>query len=143
MSGSVKYLIRPLLSGVLGLAKSTLQDRNKLKNLVSTASLKMSTAQAGITSVKNDLTTLLDLVRAWIRGEYREVPWSTVLLVTGALIYFVNPMDAVPDILPATGLLDDAGVIGFVLASVKHDIESFRKWQFSSVRTGSSTFQPE
>ncbi|MEM7362327.1 MAG: YkvA family protein, partial [Bacteroidota bacterium] len=45
----------------------------------------------------------------------------------GALIYFVNPFDAVPDLIPAAGLLDDATVIGFVIASVKQDIDNYKK----------------
>lgn len=55
------------------------------------------------------------------------MPRNTLLIGTGAVVYFVNPFDAIPDILPAAGLLDDASVIGFVLASAKNDIEKFRK----------------
>ncbi len=50
----------------------------------------------------------------------------TLVLCTGALVYLVNPLDAVPDIVPAVGLLDDATVIGFVLASIKQDIQNFK-----------------
>lgn len=127
-------MARPLLFGALGVAAAALRDENRLKTLVGSAGDKLNSAHAGIKSVGNDARTLRDLVRAWMRREYREVPWPTLLLTAGALVYFVNPLDAIPDILPATGLVDDAGVIGFVLASVKNDIEKFRKWQ--SDRTG-------
>jgi len=129
-------MARPLLLGALGVAVATLRDENKLKTLVGSAGDKLSSAHAGIRSVRNDAGTLTNLVKAWMRREYREVPWSTLLLTAGALVYFVNPMDAIPDILPATGLIDDAGVIGFVLASVKNDIERFRKWQADSNGVG-------
>ena len=66
------------------------------------------------------------------------MPWSTVLLGTGAVIYFVNPFDAIPDILPAAGLLDDASVIGFVLASAKNDIEKFRNHKADTTPPGTS-----
>lgn len=136
-------MARPLLLGALGVAVATLRDETKLKTLVGSAGDKLSSAHAGIKSVRNDAGTLTNLVKAWMRREYREVPWSTLLLTAGALVYFVNPMDAIPDILPATGLIDDAGVIGFVLASVKNDIEKFRKWQSASTGAGTETTGPE
>lgn len=108
-------------------AGALLNDRKALAALLISASSKIETGGGRIASVKNDIATLIELLKAWIRGEYREVPWNTLLLGTGAVVYFVNPFDAIPDILPAAGLLDDASVIGFVLASAKNDIEKFRK----------------
>jgi len=136
-------MARPLLLGALGVAAAALRDDNKLKTLVGAAGDKLSSAHAGIKSAGNDARTLRDLVKAWMRREYRDVPWSTLLLTAGALVYFVNPMDAIPDILPATGLVDDAGVIGFVLASVKNDIEKFRKWQSDSTGASQGNAGPE
>jgi uncharacterized membrane protein YkvA (DUF1232 family) len=104
-----------------------LNDRKALINLLGSASAKIDSGGARVASVKNDIATFVELLKAWISGEYREIPWTTILLGTGALVYFVNPLDAIPDILPAAGLLDDASVIGFVLAAAKNDIEKFRK----------------
>jgi len=115
-------------------AGALLNDKKALAGLLASASSKIETGGERFASVKNDIRTLLDLLKAWIRGEYREVPWNTLLLGTGAVVYFVNPFDAIPDILPAVGLLDDASVIGFVLASAKNDIERFRKH-----KTGAAT----
>jgi uncharacterized membrane protein YkvA (DUF1232 family) len=108
-------------------AGALLNDKKALAGLLVSASSKIEAGGNRIASVKNDAATLIELLKAWIRGEYREVPWNTLLLGTGAVVYFVNPFDAIPDILPAAGLLDDASVIGFVLASAKNDIEKFRK----------------
>jgi uncharacterized membrane protein YkvA (DUF1232 family) len=33
-------------------------------------------------------------------------------MAIGALAYFISPIDAIPDIIPVTGFLDDAAVIG-------------------------------
>ena len=75
------------------------------------------------------------MLKAWAKGDYREVPWMTLVLSTGALIYFVNPFDAVPDMVPVLGLLDDATVIGFVVASIGKDIQNFRTCRFSHTET--------
>ena len=108
-------------------AGTLLNDRRALIGLIGSASAKIESGSSRIASIKNDTGTLVELLKAWISGEYREIPWTTLLLGTGAVIYFVNPFDAIPDILPAAGLLDDASVLGFVVASAKNDIERFRK----------------
>ncbi len=116
----------PYILKAVTMAGSLLNDRRALINLIGSASAKIESGGARLSSVKSDIETLVELLRAWIRGEYRDVPWRTLLLGTGAVLYFVNPFDAIPDILPAAGLLDDASVIGFVVASAKNDIEKFR-----------------
>jgi len=35
-------------------------------------------------------------------------------LIIGALLYFINPFDAIPDLTPYLGFLDDVGVITLV-----------------------------
>ena len=43
------------------------------------------------------------------------VAWYRKSIVVGALIYFISPIDAIPDIAPLVGYLDDLGVIMAVL----------------------------
>ncbi|MEW6701923.1 MAG: YkvA family protein [Bacteroidota bacterium] len=49
----------------------------------------------------------------YMRDKY--VPWYRKSIVIGALIYFISPIDAVPDIAPLVGYLDDLGVIMAVI----------------------------
>ena len=43
-----------------------------------------------------------------------EAAWETKAAAIGALIYLIFPVDAVPDVIPVFGLLDDVAVILFV-----------------------------
>jgi len=126
-----------LLSLAVKGSGAVLQDKSKLNELVDTASINMDSGRRKINSIKGDLSTLLSLIKAWVKGDYRNVSRTTLLMSAGAVIYFVNPLDAIPDVLPATGLLDDATVIGIVIASIKKDIEKFRVWE--SAYSGFST----
>jgi uncharacterized membrane protein YkvA (DUF1232 family) len=139
MVGPANTKVKPLISKALNRARKILGNEEDLTNLVGSASLKLKSYDSKIKSGKNDAVTLLDMIKAWVSGEYREVPRATLLLCVAALIYFVNPFDAIPDILPATGLLDDVTVIGFVLASIKEDVERFRSWRTD--RTDISPFK--
>ena len=43
------------------------------------------------------------------------VSWHRKAIIVGALIYFIVPIDAIPDIAPLVGYMDDLGVITAVL----------------------------
>ena len=74
------------------------------------------------------LTALFRLLRAYIRRDYLDIPWGSIVLVIVAIIYFVSPIDLIPDILPF-GLIDDAAVIAYVVAQIKVDLDNFLAWE--------------
>jgi uncharacterized membrane protein YkvA (DUF1232 family) len=75
----------------------------------------------------DDVQTLGRLVRAWVRGDYREVSRSTIVLIVGALVYLVSPIDAIVDSIPLLGYLDDAAVISWVVSELRAEIDQFRE----------------
>lgn len=80
-------------------------------------------------AVWHDLGALLRLVRAWKTRTYRELPKKTIVAALGALVYFVNPFDLMPDVVPLLGFIDDAAVIGLVMAAIRDDLERFEDWE--------------
>lgn len=44
-----------------------------------------------------------------------SVSWHRKTIVAGALIYFIVPIDAIPDLAPLVGYMDDLGVIAATL----------------------------
>src|SRR5688500_8381527 len=80
-------------------------------------------------AAKEKFFVLGRLIKAYALGQYREVPWKTILLIVAAVIYFVNPLDLVPDIIPLTGLTDDFAVLIWVYNSVSNEIEKFIEWE--------------
>jgi uncharacterized membrane protein YkvA (DUF1232 family) len=48
-----------------------------------------------------------------------QTPAWVKTLIIGALGYFILPADAVPDLLPLIGWLDDAGIIAAVIAAIR------------------------
>jgi len=86
------------------------------------------------TAAREKFFVLGRLIKAYALGEYREVPWKTILLIVAAVIYFVNPLDLVPDIIPLTGLTDDFAVLIWVYNSVSNEIEKFLEWEKNKVR---------
>jgi len=82
-----------------------------------------------VSSMKENFFTLGRMVKAYAFGRYREVPWKTMLLVVATILYFVNPLDLVPDWIPGLGLTDDAGILMSVYASLNNEIDKFLTWE--------------
>jgi uncharacterized membrane protein YkvA (DUF1232 family) len=79
--------------------------------------------------VWDDLMSFIRLLRSWATGKYQAAPWKSVALIIGAILYFVSPLDAIPDFIPFLGFADDAFIIAFVMRHVRKDIAAFRQWE--------------
>src|SRR5687767_11133995 len=55
-------------------------------------------------NIKQRFFVLGRIIKAYALGHYREIPWKSLLIVIAAVIYFVNPIDLLPDLLPIVGL---------------------------------------
>lgn len=75
------------------------------------------------------LTALFRLLKAYIHRDYQDIPWGSIVLVIVAIIYFVSPIDIIPDAIPGIGLVDDAAVIAFVVKQTKADLDNFLAWE--------------
>ncbi len=54
--------------------------------------------------------------------------WGAIAVFTAALVYLINPMDLVPDILPG-GYLDDAAVISAAATQYFNEISRWKDWK--------------
>ena len=56
-----------------------------------------------------------DIMALYYYMKDRYVSWHRKAIVVGALIYFISPVDSIPDIAPLIGYLDDLGVVTALL----------------------------
>jgi len=78
-----------------------------------------------------DVKLMVGLVTDYLKGDYKEVPWNVIASISGAVIYFVSPIDVIPDFIPGFGYLDDALVIKLALGFAKSDLEKYKQWKIS------------
>lgn len=121
---------KDLLQSWIDKARQITSDPQRTLQLLQSAKLKFQSARLpNLKDLKSDFMTGLGLTRAYVKGEYRQIPWSSILLIMGGLLYFLNPLDLIPDFIPVKGLLDDAAVLTYVFATIHGDLERFRQWQ--------------
>ncbi len=76
-----------------------------------------------------DVRLMFSMVRDYLKGNYRSVPWKSIAAIAGALLYVLNPLDVIPDFILAFGFLDDAGVVALCLRMVESDLHRYAAWQ--------------
>ena len=110
-------------------AKGVVKDPAKLQRIAE-ESYRSGAARSGpFSDVMDDFKTLIRLVVAYARGNYREIPADSLVLVVGGLIYVASPLDLIPDAIPGVGFLDDAAVVVWVVKSVRTELDAFREWE--------------
>ncbi|MBV4493437.1 YkvA family protein [Pseudomonas oryzicola] len=79
--------------------------------------------------LREDVKLLQSLCLAWWRGEYRAISAKALVTIVAGLLYFVSPIDAIPDWLLGAGFLDDIAVLGWVLKTVAEELARFKAWR--------------
>ena len=80
------------------------------------ATMKKASAGGGVFGpcceyVRIAFSTIKDCVS----GKRKDVPWSVVFWIVAALLYFISPLDLIPDFVPVVGYGDDAAIFLRVL----------------------------
>lgn len=77
------------------------------------------------------LQTMFRLIKASMSGEYTGVPGTTVAAAVAVLIYFLSPIDLIPDFIPVLGLLDDVALVAWFSTTLKGEMDKFHEWELT------------
>lgn len=80
---------------------------------------KISTSKKSIFKVLSHLKALKNYMLD------RNVKWYKKSVVVAALVYFIAPLDAMPDFAPLVGYLDDMGVIAWTIKFLGSELTDF------------------
>lgn len=104
----------------------------RLLELVNRAQRKFTSQQGGkFNDIINSVTASFRLVKAYAAGDYRDISLESLGLIVASIIYFVMPLDALPDFILGLGFTDDAALFAWTLRSVASDLERFMHWEAS------------
>ena len=108
-------------------AEGYAQDKEKLGGLLNEA-VNKAQKKGPLEEIWENLQLLFGIVRDWMSGEYKEVPTGSIILIIIGLLYFVSPIDLIPDFLPG-GIIDDAVVLGFIIKQIISDLDKYKQWR--------------
>ncbi len=66
---------------------------------------------------------------AYANGNYKDISNTSIVAVIGSLLYFISPLDVVPDFILGLGFLDDAFIIGYVFNKITKELDQYQKWK--------------
>lgn len=134
----MEYLKSKSFKNALRKAVGVAANPVKIADLIASVTSKMSDMDQNKERVSDffqKVRTFLQMLRAYISGDYREIPWKSLLMIIGSLIYFMMPIDILPDFIPVLGLADDISIIFLVFKSINKDIEAFHIYENSASQT--------
>jgi len=110
-------------------AEELIRNPKEFLAVLTVAERRLDRLDAGpLTPIKQDVQTLLRLLRASGEGRYRQVSKKNLLLAAAGIAYLVSPLDVIPDFLPG-GLADDAAVITFIVRKMRAELVAFEAWE--------------
>lgn len=109
-------------------AEDILKDEDKMERFLQKLEKKLKTVPVAGNALVY-VPIMMSLVRSYVKKEYTEPPVASMIAIVVALIYFLSPVDLIPDTIPGVGYIDDALVIAGCLALVRTDLEDYRIWR--------------
>jgi uncharacterized membrane protein YkvA (DUF1232 family) len=117
-------------------AKRLLEDESKVKSLIDVAGDKITSIMSNSAKMgefADQVRLAIRMIKAYVTGEYRDLPWRTLIILVAGVLYFVTPFDLIPDFIPALGFVDDISVIFWIFKSFSDDLDRFQEWESSLV----------
>jgi len=113
-------------------ASGLLKDRKRLKTLLINSTKKLGNlnfTKLNLTKLTDRVKVIVRMLKAYVKGEYKMLPWKSLIILVAALFYFVTPLDLIPDVIPVTGYIDDFTVVLWVFRTLQDDINEFIVWE--------------
>lgn len=117
---------------ILDRAKGIVKDNDRLKNLLLNVGKKLANIGDGSEESRGfvgQLKLLIRMIRAHVNGTYRAFSPMTLIMFAFALVYFITPIDLIPDFIPALGFTDDIAVALMIMRRFSGDIEEYKQWE--------------
>ena len=87
----------------------------------------------GIEDIAQDLfnkTLLLgEFIKAYYKGDYREISTVKFALIITAIVYIASPLDLIPSWIAFIGVFDDIILILWLLENLNEELDKFADWK--------------
>lgn len=70
-----------------------------------------------------------EMLKYWAKGEYKGFENNKILLILGALLYLISPLDVIPDVVPVLGFVDDLSLLAWLFQTMRKEVEQFVTWK--------------
>ena len=115
-------------------ATEILNDKSKANKTIKDALGKAITNKGALDGVWAKMVLLFGVARDYVNGDYTEIPKRSIVAILGGLIYFLSPIDVIPDFVPFLGFIDDIFILNLVYKQVIKDLDKYKEWKDSQIQ---------
>lgn len=109
-------------------AEKLLKDEDKMETFLYRLENKLNKVPIG-GEILSMIPVMISMLRSYIKKEYKDIPIGTVIALISALLYWLAPLDIIPDALPVAGYVDDATVVAACLKLINDDLKEYKEWR--------------
>ena len=118
---------------IIDKAKASMEDNADDESIESAARQLIKDARTGeLPEFIGERIAKLEVIIDMVADVEWQISPGDRKRVLGALIYFCNPEDLIPDHIPGLGFLDDAIYVELIIRELRNEIESYE--EFSAYR---------
>ena len=109
-------------------SEEILHNEDKLERLFQRLEKKLKIVPV-VGGTLAEIPMMASLIKSYVQKEYTDIPIGSIVAVISALLYFVSPIDIIPDNIPGVGYIDDAVVVAVCLKMVDSDLQEYKIWR--------------
>lgn len=110
-------------------AEETLKNSDETKCVITKAMKKLNKYERGpIHKLINEMKLLFNMVIDYVNKKYNKVEYMSIVAIVAGIIYFISPIDFMPDFIPYLGCIDDAFVITLVLKQIEKEFSLYKEY---------------
>lgn len=120
--------INAILTKAMDTVQALLSDTEKLESLFD----KAAEEAKNIPKVGDQVSkaaVLAELIIFYINGQYTTIPKRSIGAAVLAYLYYVSPIDLIPDSIPLIGKVDDAMIAALCWGMIDGDLKLFKEWK--------------
>lgn len=76
----------------------------------------------------DDFRLLIAMCKDSMAGRYAISKWN-LSVVVATIIYVVSPLDAIPDMIPVLGWLDDISIVGYAISKLAEEMKRYQQFR--------------
>lgn len=111
------------------IASNLVKDKEKTMKTVHDSIAKATANKGALTQIWEQMQLLFSVAKDYANGSYTTIPKGSIVAIVAGLLYFISPLDLIPDFIAVFGFIDDAFILSLVYKQVAKDLEKYQAWK--------------
>ena len=108
-------------------AKQTMNDSEKMDELKSKKNKFLN--NPALSKIRDSLCLLWRYLEAVTSKRYTDYSLWALTKIVAVLLYVVNPLDLIPDVIFWAGWMDDMLAVAYIISLTTEELDKFQEWE--------------